>query len=69
MVRRLWFWSPQQLQIEEGFPRPTHGMAILDVRARGLDGLAVWVTDFEASRGQINFWAREVIDRDSLEAS
>jgi hypothetical protein len=64
IVRRLRFWSPQQLQVEEGFPRPTRGMAILDVRARRLDGLAVWVTDFEASSRKISFWARDVVDRD-----
>jgi hypothetical protein len=69
VVRRLRFWSPQQLQVEEGFPQPTHGMTILDVRKRGLDGLAVCVTDFEASWGKISFWARDVIDRDRLEAS
>ncbi len=68
-VRRLRFWSPQQLEIEGGFPRPTHGMAILDVRGRRLDGLKVWVTDFEGSWGKISFWARDVVDRDRLEAS
>jgi hypothetical protein len=66
VVRRLRFWSPQQLQIEDGFPRATHGMVILDVRQRRLDGLGVWVTDFEASHGKISFWAREVVDRDNL---
>jgi len=66
VVRRLRFWSPQQLQIEEGFPQPTHGMVILDVSRRRLDGLRVWVTDFEASPGKISFWAREVVDRDRL---
>lgn len=64
--RRLRFWSPRQLVIEDGFPNPTHGMAILDVRGRRLDGLRVWVTDFEASWGKISFWARDVVDRDTL---
>lgn len=41
-------------------------MAILDVRSRGLDGLSVWVTDFEASWGKISFWAREVVNRDRV---
>lgn len=66
VVRRLRFWSPQRLQIDDGFPRPTHGMVILDVRRRQLEGLNVWVTDFEASSGKISFWAREVVDRDGL---
>jgi len=43
-------------------------MVILDVRDRRLDGLAVWVTDFEGSCGKISFWARDVVDRDKLEA-
>lgn len=68
-VRRLRFWSPQQLEIEDGFPRPTHGMTILDVRNRGLDGLTVWVTDFEGTSGSIRFWARDVVDRDEPGAS
>ena len=37
-VRRLRFWSPQQFEIEPGFPLPTHGMLILDVRRRRLEG-------------------------------
>jgi hypothetical protein len=63
-VRRLRFWSPQQFEIEEGFPCPTHGMIILNVKGRGLERCSVWVTDFEASMGRIRFWARDVIDRD-----
>lgn len=62
--KTLRFLSPQNLQIERGFPEPTTGMVILDVRRRQLDGLAVWVTDFEASSGKIEFWAREVVDLD-----
>ncbi|MBK8096746.1 MAG: hypothetical protein IPK26_06545 [Planctomycetes bacterium] len=44
-------------------------MLILDVRARQLDGLGAWVTEFEASHGSISFWARDVIDRDGLDVS
>jgi len=69
VVRRLRFWSPQDLEIEKSFPGPTRGMEILDVRARGLDRLAVRVSDFEGSWGKITFWAREVVDRDALPAS
>jgi hypothetical protein len=68
LVRRLRFWSPQGLVIEEGFPSPTRGMEILDVTARQLDRLKVRVTDFEASWGKIQFWARDVVDRDTLES-
>lgn len=40
-VRRRRFWSPRQLMIEEGFPAPTRGMEILDVSARGMEGVGV----------------------------
>ncbi|MCC7063385.1 MAG: hypothetical protein IT456_11310 [Planctomycetes bacterium] len=66
VVRRLRFWSPQQLKIEDGFPSPTHGMAILDVGGRGLEGLRVRVVDFEASGGAVTFWARCVVDLDTM---
>jgi hypothetical protein len=65
--RTLRFLGPQSLKIEEGFPRPTHGMCILDVRRRQLEGLGVRVADFEGSHGAITFWAREVIDLDSVQ--
>ena len=68
VTRRLRFWSPQNLQIEEGcFPAPTGGMEIFDVSNRQLDGLRVRVTDFENTRGSITFWAREAVDLDSIE--
>lgn len=66
LVRRLRFWSVQQLRIDDGFPHPPHGIEIFDVSRRGLDGLSVWVTDFEAVSGHLSFWAREVVDRDRL---
>ena len=70
VTRRLRFWSPQDLQIEEGcFPAPTRGMEILDVSKRQLDGIRVHVTDFEATRGSITFWARDVVDLDSMGTS
>jgi hypothetical protein len=68
VVRRLRFSSPQQLEIEVGFPVPTGGMVILDVRRRGLEGLGVWVSDVECSHGAITFWARDVLDRDAQDA-
>lgn len=63
-VRRLRFLQPQDLEIEKGFPRPTRGMCILDVRHRHMDGMNVRVADFEASWGKVTFWAREVLDLD-----
>lgn len=65
VVRRLRFLSPHELEIEKGFPMPTGGMVIYDVRARQWENIGVRVDDFEASRGSIKFWAREVIDLDS----
>ena len=68
-VRRLRFLSPRQLIIEDGFPEPTSGMEILDVSRRQLGDLRVRVGDCEASHGAITFWARDVVDLDTLEAS
>jgi len=67
-TRRLRFLSPQNLQIEHGFPAPTSGMVILNVRGRQLDRLGVQVADWEASHGGITFYARDVIDLDSSAA-
>jgi hypothetical protein len=67
-VRRLRFWSPAELEIEPGFPGPTYGMVILDVRARQLERLNVRVIDSEGTWGSITFWARDVVDRDTLDA-
>ncbi len=69
VVRRLRFLSPQGLEIESGvFPKPTGGMVILDVLERQMDGLGVQVNDFEGTHGAVKFWARDVIDRDTLGA-
>ena len=65
IVRRLRFWSPRSLRIEEGFPVATGGMEIKDVRRRQMQGLGVYVGDFEASSGAVNFWADEVVDLDA----
>ena len=59
-IRTLRFWSPSDLEIERGGPRMTHGLEILDIRARGLDRIGVKVDDFEASSGSVRFVAREV---------
>jgi hypothetical protein len=63
-IRRLRFLGPQDLEIGKGFPNPTHGMCILDVSARQLDGLKVHVDDFENNSGTVTFWAKDVIDLD-----
>ena len=63
-TRRLRFLCPQSLKIEEGFPQPTHGMIILDIRNRQWDGITVEVADFEASHGAIKFYAADVVDLD-----
>ncbi|MFN3651366.1 MAG: hypothetical protein ACK47B_17460 [Armatimonadota bacterium] len=64
-LRRLRFLWPRDLHIERGFPARTGGMQIVDVSARGLEGIRVWVRDIEASPGAVEFWAAEVIDLDS----
>jgi hypothetical protein len=58
--RTLRFWSPRDLEIERGGPQNTGGLEILDISARGLDRLAVRVSDFEASPGAVRFVARAV---------
>lgn len=67
-IRQFCFISPQNVKIEVGFLLTrTGGMEILDVSDRQLDGIKVWVNDFEASPGAITFWAYQVIDLDKLE--
>jgi hypothetical protein len=66
-VRRLRFLGPRSLKVEEGFPAPTGGMEILDVRHRQMEGVGVHVHDFEASPGAITFWAADVLDLDETE--
>jgi hypothetical protein len=61
-LRSFRFYSPQDLEIEKGFPRKTGGFCIFDVSSRGMEGLKVRVDDAEASWGAIRFWAREVIE-------
>lgn len=66
--RRLRFLRPQRLVIDEGFPAPTHGMLILDIRNRQWEDLRVEVADFEASHGSIKFCAADVVDLDAATA-
>jgi hypothetical protein len=62
VLRHLRFYSPRELEIEKGFPARAGGFCIYDVSARGLESLGVRVGEFEASRGAVRFWAREVIE-------
>ena len=61
VIRRLRFRAPRDIQIEPGFPRPTGGIRILDIRARQWDGIGVEMADFESSHGAVTFRARDVI--------
>jgi len=61
-VRALRFTQPRNLAIEDGFPEPTRGMSILDVRHRQMEDIGVEVADFEASSGKITFVAKSVFD-------
>ncbi|WP_444923330.1 hypothetical protein ACJJH9_15695 [Microbulbifer sp. DLAB2-AF] len=58
---KLRFKSPQGLEIEKGFPYATGGMFIEDVSSHQLDGISVYVGDFEANNGSITFWAHSVV--------
>ncbi len=64
-VRRLRFRGVTQLQIEKGFPSPTHGMVILDIRRRQWEGVGIEVADFENCPGSVTFYARDVLDLDA----
>ena len=66
--RRLRFFSPQRIELEEGF-RNCPELEIKDLSGNQLDGLDVRVGDFEASFGAMRFWARDVIDLDLQNAS
>ena len=60
-VRRLRFLGVQGLTIRDGFPQ-SGGITVMDITKRGLEGLNVFVGDVECGRGDVRFWAREVID-------
>ena len=60
VVRRLRFYSPQDIEVEKGFPRKASGFCIFDVSARGLEKLSVRVDDLEGNWGAVQFWARAV---------
>ena len=60
--RFLRFYEPSELKIDKGFPWPTRGMEILDVKERQMANIGVWVHDFESSNGSITFYAKSVID-------
>lgn len=68
-IRNLRFIGPKQLKIEEGFPYPTSGLAIMDIRNRGLEDINIRVTDFEATTGAITFYAKYLIEIPLSEAS
>lgn len=59
-VVMLRFWQPIKLKIEEGFPQSTSGMVFYDLSADGLENISVEVADFEASWGQVTFYAKSV---------
>ena len=65
--RHLRFLRPERLVIDEGFPSPTHGMIILDIRDRQWNDLRVEVADFESSHGSVTFCASDVIDLDATD--
>jgi hypothetical protein len=62
--RCLRFLGPRDLEITGGFPSSS-GLCILDVSRRQLEGLRVWVANFENGGGCPTFWAREVVELDA----
>jgi hypothetical protein len=65
IIRRLRFFSPQDIYFENGFPE-SPGLCIRDVSKRGMENLRIQVDDFEAGPGGIHFWARDVVDLDEI---
>lgn len=61
-IKKLRFIAPSDLKIEAGFPNPTHGMEIMDIKKKGLENKNIWVRDFEASSGSITFYAQDVLE-------
>lgn len=61
-LRRFRFLSPQDVEVEKGFPRHTHGLVILDVSGRQLEGIGVLVDNAENCEGGVRFWARTVLE-------
>jgi hypothetical protein len=59
-IRRLRFFSPADLRI--GQPHMNWGLAIVDVRARQMEGIGVEVYNFENSEAPIEFFARDVTE-------
>jgi hypothetical protein len=63
-IRQLRFLGPKSINLEEGFsdsPGPS-GIAILDVRARQMEGLGVHVSDSVTGHDcKLTLWARDVI--------
>lgn len=66
VVRNLRFLSPQNLTIDSGFPS-SEGLSILDVSSRQMQGINIWVYNYENSGGCPQFWARDVIDLDQVD--
>jgi hypothetical protein len=60
VIRRLRFFSPQELSISS--LQMNWGLAIADVRQRQMQGIGVRVFNFENGPGPAEFYAREVID-------
>lgn len=63
-TRRLRFHNPRQFEwVPCGAPN-SHGLCILDVSGRQMEGVGVRVANFEQSYGAPTFWAEsvEVVD-------
>ncbi len=61
-VRRLRFFRPQGLRIQEGFPNRTGGFFIGDLRGRQWEDLGVEVGDCEDCGGGVYFFAKSVVE-------
>jgi hypothetical protein len=60
-LRRLRFFSPQDISLASGFPS-CPGLFISDVSSAQMENIRVQVGDYEVGPGGMSFWARHVTE-------
>ena len=61
LTKKIRFYNPIQVQIDEGFSGNICGMEIIDVRHQQLDNIGIEVRNFEQDPG-ITFKAKNVVE-------
>ncbi|MCK4635835.1 MAG: hypothetical protein KAT32_03150 [Candidatus Moranbacteria bacterium] len=60
-IRNLRFIAPRNISLEKGFPNIS-GFAILNIKDSQLEGVSLEVMNDEPEYGELNFYAKNVID-------